>query len=104
MSTPLLVAVVQGLDPRPVSGQKQAVSSLVPQREGELAVETLDAPVAPLLVAVDDDLRVRLSGEAMASVAQLDAELLVVEDLSIEHPPTPWSPRWQWAAGPPPRR
>ena len=55
----------------PVAGEDEPVAPLVPQGEGEVAVERLDAGRAALLVEVDDHLGVRGGPEGVAAAAQL---------------------------------
>ena len=59
----------------------------VGDREGEHAVELLDAGVAVLFVGVDDGFGVGLGAEAMAAGLELAAELAMVVDLAVEDDP-----------------
>ena len=60
------LGVVERLDAEAVAGEQQPPRRAVPHREGEHAAEAVDAALAPLLVAVDDDLGVGAGAEAMA--------------------------------------
>jgi hypothetical protein len=57
--------VVERLDPVAVTRHEQLPGPPVPEREGEHAVEALDARRPPLLVGVDDDLAVGSGAEAV---------------------------------------
>ena len=70
-----------------VARQHQALTARVPDGEGEVAVERLDAIGTPLLVEMDDDLGVGRRLEHVAAGDQLGAQLDVVEDLAVEGDP-----------------
>jgi len=74
-------------DAETVAGQEERSRLAVPDGEGELAVEPLDAAVAPLLVGVDDDLGVAAGAEDVAEALELGGQLGVVEDLAVEDDP-----------------
>ena len=57
---------------------------LVPDGEGEHAVEALQAAFAPLLPGVDDHLRVAAGAEGVSACQQLALDLHEVEDLAVE--------------------
>ena len=81
------LGVVERLDAEAVARQHQTPRVRVPQREREHAAEAVHAAFSPLLVAVDDDLRVGAGPEAMAGRRQLRAHLGEVVDLAVEHDP-----------------
>ena len=62
-------------------------ASRIPDGEREHAAETLDARVAPLLVAVHDDFGVRVRPEAMSAAFELGAQRRKVVDLAVEDDP-----------------
>ena len=53
-------AIVDELDPGRVAGDDQTLAAFVPDREAKHAVEPIEDLGSPLLVAVDDDLGIRL--------------------------------------------
>ena len=78
-----------GPDAEPVARQEELPRRTVPDREGELAVEPVEAALAPLLVGVNDDLGIGAGGEAVPESAKLLGELRVVVDLAVLHDPQP---------------
>src|SRR6185437_10942236 len=58
--------VVEGLDAQPIPRQEEALAGLIPESEGEHALQTLDAPVALLLVEMEDRLRVAAGAVAVS--------------------------------------
>ena len=78
--------VVEGLDAEVVPGAEQGLLGLVPDGKGEHAPQLGQHPLAPLLVAVEQDLGVRVvGGEGVARLHQLSAQLHEVVDLAVEH-------------------
>ena len=67
------LGVVERLDAQPVAGEQQPARAGVPHREREHAAEAIDAALAPLFVAVDDDLGVGAGAEAMCPRATSSA-------------------------------
>ena len=74
-------------DAEAVAGQEELPSVAVPDRERELAVQALQARLAPLLVGVDEHLRVTAGPEAVTERLELSGQLGVVEDLAVLHRP-----------------
>src|SRR6185437_5641122 len=54
-----------------IPSDEEPLAPLVPYAESEHAVQARQAPFAPLLVRVDDDLRIRTSTEAVPQPQQL---------------------------------
>ncbi len=79
-----IVGVIEGLYPDPVPGQKEPLSLIVPEGEGEHPVEPLKTPLTHLLIEVDNDLCVGSGAEAMALPLQLPLELREVVYLAVE--------------------
>jgi hypothetical protein len=76
---------VQRLDSEGIAGQHETVVGGIPEREGEDAVEVVDAARAVLLVGVDDHLGVGVGAEAVAQRLQPLADAEVVVDLAVDH-------------------
>ena len=70
-----------------ITGQQQAPAWPIPQREGEHPPQRPHEVVAPLLVQVNDDLRVRAGSEAVPPRLQVPAQLGEVVDLAVDHRP-----------------
>jgi len=68
----------------PIADQQQPLTTLVPQRDRELAIEMLDEAVTILFVQVNDDLGVRVGPKAMPLALQHLPQLQIVVDLAIE--------------------
>ena len=81
------VQVVERFDPVAVAGEMEPAASVVPQGKGEHAVEALDAPDAPLLVSVEEDLRIRAGPEFVAEPLQPTPQLTEVVDLAVVDEP-----------------
>src|SRR5918999_4016391 len=75
---------VQGLDAEIVAGGDEPLPVLVPEDEGEDAVELADALGAALLVGVDDGLGVGVRGEAVAALLESGAKGALVVDLAVD--------------------
>ena len=85
----LAVALVheQRLLAEAVARQEQASAGLVPESEGEHALQRVDQRVAELLVQVHEHLGVAARGEAMTARGQILAQARVVVDLAVEDHP-----------------
>jgi hypothetical protein len=77
------VAVVEGLDPEAVAGEDEPAPRGVPDRHREHPAQALGEAPPPLLVAVDEHLRVRARPEPMAGPLELPAQLREVVDLAV---------------------
>src|SRR5262249_11783020 len=77
--------VVERLDPERISSEEERVRALVPDRNGEHALEAVEEVGPPLAIPVDDDFGVRVVG---AELVALGRELLPkraeVVDLAVE--------------------
>ena len=63
----VVLGIVQGFDAHAIAGDKERLCGAVPHREREHAPQALEQPVAtPLLIAVQDDFRIRVGLEAVA--------------------------------------
>ena len=78
-------AVVERLDPEAVAREEQALLEPVPQRDREHAPQVLDERRPPLLVQMDQHLRVALRGEPVSRALEPLAQLAVVVDLAVLH-------------------
>jgi hypothetical protein len=78
------LGVVERLDAEAVAREQQTAGLRVPDREGEHPPEPIHAALAPLLVAMDDDLGVGARAEAMAVRDEFGADLGEVVDLAVE--------------------
>ena len=78
---------VERLDADPIARQHQPPRRRVPDGEGKHAAELLDAALAPLLVAVDDDLGVGAGAELVAMANEFGAHLREVVNLAVEDGP-----------------
>ena len=78
-----VAAPVEGLDAELVARGDEAVAAVVPEREGEDAVEAADAVGAVLLVGVQNGLAVGAGGEAVAALLEAGAQGAVVVDLAV---------------------
>ena len=79
------VGVEQGLLADTIARQDEPTAGGIPDRHGEHAMQTPDAPRALVLVEVHDDLGVAAGGERMARADEPPAQLRVVVDLPVEH-------------------
>ncbi len=75
--------VVERLCAIAVACEQDAVAAPVEQREREHPVQTLDHPIAPLFVTVDDRLRVAVRAEHVPRTLQLGPKLAEVVDLAV---------------------
>ena len=77
-------AVVQRLDSEAVACEHQTSPPCVPDRDCEHAPQTVDEPVAVLLVEVQQDLRIAVGAEAMAPFPlEVAPQFAVVVDLAV---------------------
>ena len=85
------IAAVRGEEERTnseaIPRQEELLALPIPDREREVAVQTLEEVRPPLLVRVGDHLRIRLGREAVAERLELLAKLDVVVDLAVLHHP-----------------
>ena len=81
------LAQMQRLDAVAVAREHQRAVARVPQRDGELAIEARERPLAPGLVGAHDDLGVAACRESVPQRSELGAQLDVIEDLAVEHHP-----------------
>src|SRR2546423_467582 len=79
--------VHQWLDPQAVPRQQQALAALIPEPKSEHAAQTLDAPVAPCLVTMNDNLGVRAGPKNVTEPLQFRTEFLKVVDFAVERHP-----------------
>ena len=75
---------VEGLHSEVIAGQQHLLGLPIVEGEGEHAVQPLDALRPPLLVGLQDDLRVGGRAEQAAAGLQLLPQLHVVVDLAVE--------------------
>ena len=76
--------IVERLLPGPVPREQQAPPRVVPEHEREHPAQPLHAIDSPLLVRVNDRLRVRARLEHVAAGRQLTLQLLEVVDLAVQ--------------------
>ena len=74
---------IKGLLSKPIPSKEQALVRLVPDRKRKHAVEMDRQILAPLLVSVDEHLRVRATSEAVAQPGELIPQHRVVPDLAV---------------------
>ena len=82
---PVHLCIVKGLDPENISGRKQTLLFSVPDRKGIHATQTVQKLFPPLLVSVEQSLRIRIGYEHMPRFRQFFAQLLIIIDLPVEH-------------------
>ena len=68
-----------------VAGQHQLPSMVIPQGNGELAIEMLYEAESVLLVEMHDDFGIGAGVEAMSFFFQGIAQFQIVEDFAVEH-------------------
>src|SRR5688572_24872569 len=83
VETSLPLGVVQGLLAGAVAREEERPLRLVPQRNPEHAPQAAEGIFTPLLVRVDDRLRVARRRESMAERFELRAQLEVVVNLAV---------------------
>jgi len=81
------IRVVQRLDTEVIPHQHQALEIVIPDGQGEHAVQPVDDVDAPLPVAVHDHLDVGAGRERVTETDQLGLEFPVVVDLSVAEDP-----------------
>jgi hypothetical protein len=74
---------VQRLDAQPVAAQQYPPAVALDDRKGEHALEVIDEPVAPVVVALEQDLGVAGGEEAVAVADQVLPQFLVVVDAAV---------------------
>ena len=79
------LVVIERLDAKDVAGTKELVLVLVVNHKRVHAAQAVDQVLAPLLVAVHQDLGVGVAVEGVAGCLQLGAKLLEVIDLAVEN-------------------
>ena len=84
---PRQARVVERLLPEAVAGEQEPSPRAVPEREGEHALEALEAGGPLLLVGVEDHLGVRPRREEVSPSPQVVAQLAGVVDLPVRHQP-----------------
>src|SRR5437773_10979475 len=78
-----VTVIVQRLDPVPIPGKEEPLPRAIPDRKGEVSVEAIEAGFAPLLIRVDNDLRVRPGAKVVPGPFQFSAQLLKVVQLTV---------------------
>jgi hypothetical protein len=82
---PWLRAVVERFDPERIPRQEQRLTALVPQREGEDAIQPPQHGRALGLVQVQEHLGVRLSAKSMPLGDEFRPQPTEIIDLTVEH-------------------
>ena len=85
MQCALVLRVEEGLHAEAVARGEQALVAGVPDDEGELAAQAVEALGAEVLVQVEGDLTVGLRAEAVAARLELRAQPLEVIELAVVH-------------------
>src|SRR5207244_11821264 len=70
-------------NPKAIAREEQGRRATVVQRERELAVEPLEQSLAPLLIAVDQYLRVAAGAKHVTAELELVPQLQVIVDLAV---------------------
>ena len=83
----VLQGVVERLHAEPIPGEQHPSPASVPEGEGELALQLVDARLPALLVKVDDRLRVRPAAIPVTAGLEPAPKRLVVVDLAVEDDP-----------------
>ena len=76
--------VIERLLAEAVAGERQQLFALVPDRQGEHPVQSLQRPGPPLAPRVQQHLTVPLGRECMTEASELIAKLAIVVDLAVE--------------------
>ena len=79
--------VVEGLDPKTVSGGEELMLAFVPDDEREHAAQVLDAVRAVLLIKVDNAFRVAVSAIGVTLGEQFFSKFDVVVNFAVEYDP-----------------
>src|SRR5215831_4681685 len=80
-------SVVERLDAKRIPGQEQSSSPHVPDGQTKHAVEAIENFIAPLLVSMDDHLRIRFGAENVAVAFQFMPEIEKVVDFTVKNNP-----------------
>ena len=81
---PLVFRQVERLDPEAVARQREPPAVALEDREGEHAVETVDAVAPPGVKALEHHFRVAIGEEAVVEGFQLAPQFTVVVDAAVE--------------------
>ena len=84
---PAFDPVVDELDAHGIAGEDEPLAPLIPDRQAEHAIQPVKDFCSPLLVAVDNDLRVGTRTEDVSGALEFLAQLREVVDLAIKHDP-----------------
>ena len=82
-----VMRVVEGLDAEAIAGGEERVVGAVPEHEGELAAQLVQAGRAEVLVEVQGDLAVGAGAEAVASALEVALHALEVVELAVDDDP-----------------
>ena len=83
MEPALTPCVVKRAHAHAVAGEEQALAACVMYREGEVAIELLNAVRPKLVIEVQNDLGVARCAKAMTAAFKVLAQFDVIEDLAI---------------------
>ncbi len=78
---------IDELDARRVTGNHQALASIIPDGETEHPVESIQYLGAPLFIAVNDDLGIRARAKDVSERLELASKLVEIVDLTVENDP-----------------
>src|SRR5581483_9504186 len=78
---------IEWLDPEPIPRAKHRPFTRIPQREGEHAVETIQATGTPRPIGREDDFRIGFRSKSMALGLKLAPQLGRVVDLAVVRDP-----------------
>src|SRR5262245_12454232 len=81
---PSVVKVVEWLDPDPVPEEEKLLAFHVPQRKSEHASEAGNAFGPPLSISIQNNFRIRVTGELVPIPDQFLFNLPVVVNLAVE--------------------
>ena len=76
--------IMKRLHPKPVPRQPERAGARIEQREGEHAVEAMDALLAPLAIAMKNDFGVAMGAKDMALRLQFGAHFREIVDFAVE--------------------
>ncbi len=77
--------IVKWLYPEGIPGREEGLIPFVPDGKGEHAPQALRELLAPLLVPMEQHLRVPLAGETVPGGQELQPKLLIIIDFPVEH-------------------
>src|SRR6266496_3982274 len=83
----IVASIEEGPNTKPITGEKKALVTRIPDRESELAIEALQAFGTKLLVHVQKHLCIGSGCETMPTRLQFRSQLDVIENLTIEYDP-----------------